>query len=99
MRSFSYQAKDDNAELLLKSRSVAPGRLQDAGFGFEHPHWPAAAVDLARRLRHRPAPGPARTTGGEPGLRPALPHLLAWTPHPQRGRAAAATAGRRPCRA
>ncbi|WP_405359085.1 DUF1731 domain-containing protein [Kitasatospora sp. NBC_00085] len=87
MRSFSYQAKDDNAELLLKSRSVAPGRLQDAGFGFEHPHWPAAAVDLARRLRHRPAPGPARTTGGEPGLRPGPP------PPPRLDPAPAARAG------
>ncbi|AUY52950.1 TIGR01777 family oxidoreductase [Streptomyces sp. CB01881] len=42
-----------DTELLLKSRSVTPGRLRDAGFGFEHPHWPAAAVDLARRLRQR----------------------------------------------
>ncbi|MEV7774371.1 TIGR01777 family oxidoreductase [Kitasatospora sp. NPDC086791] len=40
-------------ELLLKSRRVVPTRLLDAGFGFEHPRWPAAARDLVRRLRGR----------------------------------------------
>ncbi|WP_327675042.1 TIGR01777 family oxidoreductase [Kitasatospora sp. NBC_00458] len=40
-----------DTELLLKSRSVKPGRLLDAGFGFEHPHWSAAAADLVRRMR------------------------------------------------
>ncbi|MFD7415036.1 TIGR01777 family oxidoreductase [Kitasatospora purpeofusca] len=40
-----------DTELLLKSRAVAPGRLLAAGFGFEHPHWPAAATDLLRRMR------------------------------------------------
>ncbi|MFD0278166.1 TIGR01777 family oxidoreductase [Kitasatospora sp. NPDC127111] len=44
-----------DTELLLKSRTVVPGRLQAAGFAFEHSHWPAAAVDLARRVRCRPA--------------------------------------------
>jgi uncharacterized protein len=35
-------------ELILKSRRVVPGRLLDAGFRFEHPSWPAAAVYLCR---------------------------------------------------
>ncbi|MER6302441.1 TIGR01777 family oxidoreductase [Kitasatospora sp. NPDC001539] len=41
------------SELLLKSRRVVPFRLLDAGFTFEHPHWPQAARDLVRRLRGR----------------------------------------------
>ena len=49
-----------DAELLLKSRRVVPGRLLDAGFTFEHPCWDAAAADLAQRsrdLRGRPRSG------------------------------------------
>ncbi|MGL5863241.1 MAG: epimerase [Phycicoccus sp.] len=42
-----------DTELLLKSRRVAPGRLLDAGFVFEHPRWPEAADDLVRRARAR----------------------------------------------
>lgn len=42
-----------DTELLLKSRRVAPGRLLDAGFEFEHPNWPEAAEDLVRRVRSR----------------------------------------------
>ncbi len=38
-------------ELILKSRRVVPGRLQDAGFEFEYPEWPEAAHDLVRRWR------------------------------------------------
>lgn len=38
-----------DTELLLKSRRVAPTRLLDAGFAFEHPRWPEAAHDLVRR--------------------------------------------------
>jgi uncharacterized protein (TIGR01777 family) len=38
-------------ELVLKSRRVVPGRLLDAGFTFEHPHWPEAARDLCARWR------------------------------------------------
>jgi uncharacterized protein (TIGR01777 family) len=38
-----------DAELLLKSRRVVPGRLLEAGFTFEFPDWPAAARDLAAR--------------------------------------------------
>ncbi|MFG3555829.1 DUF1731 domain-containing protein [Micromonospora sp. NPDC047557] len=41
-----------DTELLLKSRRVAPGRLSAAGFTFDHPGWPDAAVDLALRRRH-----------------------------------------------
>lgn len=52
-----------DTELLLKSRRVVPGRLLEAGFAFDHPHWPQAAADLVRRVRtrpraRRPAPGP-----------------------------------------
>lgn len=38
-------------ELILKSRRVTPGRLLEAGFRFEFPHWPEAAADLVRRWR------------------------------------------------
>jgi hypothetical protein len=37
------------AELVLKSRRVVPGRLLQAGFRFEYGDWPAALRDLARR--------------------------------------------------
>jgi hypothetical protein len=39
------------AELVLKSRRVVPGRLLDAGFEFAYPDWPSAIRDLARRRR------------------------------------------------
>jgi len=42
-----------DTELLLKSRRVVPGRLLEAGFGFEHPQWAGAAEDLVRRVRSR----------------------------------------------
>jgi len=38
-------------ELVLKSRRITPGRLLEAGFCFDFPEWPAAAVDLAARSR------------------------------------------------
>jgi uncharacterized protein (TIGR01777 family) len=38
-------------ELILKSRRVVPKRLTDAGFTFQFPDWPTAAVDLCRRSR------------------------------------------------
>lgn len=38
-----------DTELLLKSRRVVPGRLVEAGFGFEFSAWPAAARDLVER--------------------------------------------------
>ncbi|WP_328554681.1 DUF1731 domain-containing protein [Streptomyces sp. NBC_00358] len=40
-----------DTELLLKSRRVVPGRLLEAGFAFDHVHWPEAADDLVRRVR------------------------------------------------
>ena len=40
-----------DSELLLKSRRVIPGRLTEAGFGFDYPSWPEAAADLVRRSR------------------------------------------------
>jgi uncharacterized protein (TIGR01777 family) len=40
-----------DAELLLKSRWVIPGRLLEAGFTFEFPEWPAAARDLVEYYR------------------------------------------------
>lgn len=43
-----------DAELLLKSRRVVPGRLLDAGFTFDYPDWPAAARDLVTRVRSEP---------------------------------------------
>jgi uncharacterized protein len=38
-------------ELVLKSRRVVPGRLQQAGFIFQFPQWAEAAVDLVRRWK------------------------------------------------
>ena len=40
-----------DTELLLKSRRVVPTRLLDAGFTFNHPTWPEAALDLATKPR------------------------------------------------
>lgn len=37
------------AELLLKSRRVVPGRLRDSGFVFEFPEWRAALGEIVRR--------------------------------------------------
>ena len=43
------------SELILKSRRVVPGILDEQGFEFRHPSWPEAARDLCRRRRaHRP---------------------------------------------
>ena len=39
-------------ELILKSRRVVPGRLQEAGFRFSFPHWEEAAPDLVTRWRN-----------------------------------------------
>ena len=38
-------------ELILKSRRVIPGKLQQAGFNFQFPTWAAAANDLCARWR------------------------------------------------
>jgi uncharacterized protein (TIGR01777 family) len=40
-----------DTELLLKSRRVVPGRLLAAGFAFELPEWPPAAVELVAAAR------------------------------------------------
>ncbi|MFI1960125.1 TIGR01777 family oxidoreductase [Streptomyces althioticus] len=40
-----------DTELLLKSRRVVSGRLEDAGFAFAHDGWEEAAGDLVRRAR------------------------------------------------
>jgi uncharacterized protein len=43
-----------DTELVFKSRRVVPGRLLDAGFRFEFPAWPEAAMDLVeQQLRLR----------------------------------------------
>ncbi|MFI1676246.1 TIGR01777 family oxidoreductase [Streptomyces sp. NPDC020607] len=49
-----------DTELLLKSRRVVPGRLEDAGFTFDHGAWRQAAADLVRRTR-RERSRPRRT--------------------------------------
>jgi len=41
------------SELVLKSRYVVPGKLQDAGFRFHFPNWPIAASDLVGHWRHK----------------------------------------------
>ncbi|MEQ7125078.1 TIGR01777 family oxidoreductase [Actinopolymorpha sp. B11F2] len=46
----AYVIRTDT-ELLLKSRRVVPGRLRDAGFSFDFPHWAGAAEDLVGRVR------------------------------------------------
>ncbi|SFQ99089.1 hypothetical protein SAMN04488564_101779 [Lentzea waywayandensis] len=40
-----------DTELLLKSRRVVPGRLEQAGFEFHFPNWREAAQNLAERRR------------------------------------------------
>lgn len=40
-----------DTELLLKSRRVVPGRLEDAGFVFDHGDWPRGAAELVGRVR------------------------------------------------
>lgn len=37
-------------ELLLKSRRVVPGRLQESGFEFKYPNWKDAATEIHSRL-------------------------------------------------
>ncbi|MBS2535098.1 DUF1731 domain-containing protein, partial [Catenulispora sp. NF23] len=51
MAAIGAFALRSDAELLLKSRRVIPGRLPDAGFRFSHPAWHGAARDLVRRTR------------------------------------------------
>jgi hypothetical protein len=52
-----------DTELLLKSRRVVPGRLLEAGFTFQFPTWPEAAVDLVARWGARLRQGVARRDG------------------------------------
>ncbi|MFI5530227.1 TIGR01777 family oxidoreductase [Kitasatospora sp. NPDC051853] len=51
MAGLGALALRSDTELLLKSRRVVPTRLLDAGFTFDHPHWPEAAADLLRAMR------------------------------------------------
>jgi len=39
------------SELVLKSRRVIPGRLQEEGFAFDFPRWPEASRELVKRWR------------------------------------------------
>ena len=48
-----------DAELILKSRRVVPGRLQEAGCPFEYPEWPPAARELVARWRAQREPARA----------------------------------------
>ena len=48
-----------DAELILKSRRVVPGRLQEAGCPFECPEWPPAARELVARWRAQREPARA----------------------------------------
>ena len=47
-------------ELILKSRRVVPGRLQEAGYSFQHPEWPPAARELVARWRAEREPARAQ---------------------------------------
>ena len=44
---------NSETELVLKSRWVMPARMLEAGFTYEFPTWPDAAIDLVRRTRTR----------------------------------------------
>ena len=52
------------SELVLKSRRVIPGILQERGFEFRFPSWPEAARDLCRRRRKAVAEKGGGTTTG-----------------------------------
>lgn len=54
MAGLGAWALRSDPELLLKSRRVAPGRLLEAGFEFDHPTWHDAAADLVAQVRARP---------------------------------------------
>ncbi|MCW2548295.1 MAG: NAD-dependent epimerase/dehydratase [Mycobacterium sp.] len=54
MASIGARLLGSDPELLLKSRSVIPGRLTEAGFHFDYPTWPDAARDLVESARSRP---------------------------------------------
>jgi NAD dependent epimerase/dehydratase family enzyme len=63
MAELGALALRSDSELLLKSRWVVPGALSAAGFEFRFPAWPAAARDLIRQTRGKPA-APAVLAGG-----------------------------------
>ena len=44
-------------ELVLKSRRVVPGRLEESGFSFQYPKWSEAAKELCNRRREGGADG------------------------------------------
>ena len=50
-------AMNGDSELVMKSRRVIPGLLQERGFEFRYPSWPEAARDLVERMRAA-GPGP-----------------------------------------
>jgi uncharacterized protein len=52
-------------ELLLKSRRVVPGVLQNHGFEFLFPCWPDAAKDLVRRWKTKTATSASREFTGD----------------------------------
>jgi uncharacterized protein (TIGR01777 family) len=54
MASIGAWVMGSDPELLLKSRSVIPGRLTQAGFTFNYPTWSDAAPDLVKDARARP---------------------------------------------
>lgn len=54
MAGLGARVLDTDPELLLKSRSVIPGRLVEAGFRFRFPWWAEAAPDLVAQTRRRP---------------------------------------------
>lgn len=54
MASIGAWFMGSDPELLLKSRSVIPGRLTQAGFTFDFPTWSDAASDLVAGARARP---------------------------------------------
>ena len=55
-------------ELVLKSRRVVPGRLLEAGFRFDHPAWPEAAVELVSSWRALRDCGMASRSGSESSI-------------------------------
>ena len=55
MAALGAWAMRTETELVLKSRRVVPGRLQDSGFRFDFPTWPEAAQELCQRWRERSA--------------------------------------------
>ena len=56
MAGIGAWALRSDTELLLKSRRVVPGRLLEAGFGFEFADWSGACADLVERARNHTKP-------------------------------------------